>query len=95
MPIQPLGVRVRAGLSVLRAMFKLLTTRAAFLGQQRSGLNVAGTERPSVCVEMPPLIAEQTTRLALWMSTPKRSSLFKIKKHGATNPLDSELIGGR
>jgi len=31
--------------------------------------HVAGTERPHVCVEMPLLIAEQTTRLALWMST--------------------------
>jgi len=73
-------------------MFKLLTTRATVLGQQRSGLNVAGTERPSIFVEMPPLIAEQTTGLAVWMSTEKASFLLEIKKHGAANLLDSELI---
>jgi hypothetical protein len=87
MPIEPLGVGVRARIVGTKGHVQAVdnpldTSRAA-------GLNVAGTERPSVFVEMPPLIAEQTTRLAVWMSTAKQSFLLKIKKHGATNLLHS------
>jgi hypothetical protein len=85
-PIQPLGVRVRARIARTKGHFKLLT---AFLGQP-SGLDVAGTERPSVLAEIPRLIAEQATRLAVWMSTAKPS--FVAGEHGATNLLGFELV---
>jgi len=84
MPIQSLGVRVRAWLvrakgHVQVADIRFNFSRAATIRTQRRG----NRESPSVFAEVPPLIAEQATRSALWMSTAKQSFVLKIEKHAA------------
>src|SRR5215472_15013855 len=54
-----------------------------FKGSNDQDATFAATERPSVSVELP-RIAEQTTRLAVWMSTAKPLFVLKIKKQGDT-----------
>jgi len=74
-------VRVRAGIIRTKGHVYVLANPLGFPRAATFRTQRAATERPHVFAEIPPLIAEQATRLALWMSTAKQSFVLKINKH--------------